>query len=184
MKGGGEMFSILGGTIASLVGSSLLSRMSALKINVIHAMPGRVRLQCNTWKNDQVAAVLMKTMKNHPLISQVNCSPITGSLVICFENQYLTNQQFQEVMDLAVKATGKGIGAKKSAATLKMLKAVQELNRGIKVSTKGILDIPAIIILALIIQAVNSFATNRSTAMKQLLWAYRLLREEERTDLD
>jgi len=175
---------IIGGTVASLIGNSLLSRLSTLNVNVIHAMPGRVRLQCNTWKNENVAAILAEFMKRHPLVKEASCSPITGSMVISFKELYLTNQQFQEVIETAVKATGKAVTAKKSETTNKMIKVMGRLNRQVKISTKGLLDIPALIILALTINGIRGFNTNRTNSVKELLWAYRMLRGEEAMHID
>ena len=173
------MLSIIGGTVASFIGSNLLSNLSTLKVNVIHAMPGRVRLQCNTWKNEKVAAVLAESMKRHPLVKDASCSSITGSMVISFKELYLTNQQFQEVVEGAVKATGKAVTSKKSETTNKLIQVMSGLNRQVKISTKGLLDIPAIIILALTISGIRNLNINKSNSVRELLWAYRLLRGEE-----
>ena len=61
-----------------------------------------------------------------------------------------------------------------------MTGAVSGVNRKIKERTNGLLDLPAIIVLVLLLQAVQSYGTNKSGAVRELMWAYRLLREEGR----
>ena len=179
-----KILAILGGTIAALIGNSLLTKLSTLNVNVIHAMPGRIRLQCNTWKNEALVKTLMETMNEQQLIAKVECSSITGSMVIYFKEQYLTSQQFQGVVETAVKATRKGMTEKKSEATASMVKAMNAVNRQVKVSTKGMFDIPALIILALTIHSLKTFSINRGNALRQLLWAYRILKGEGARHLD
>lgn len=105
-------------------------------------------------------------------------------MVISFKELYLTNQQFQEVIETAVKATGKAVTAKKSETTNKMIKVMGRLNQQVKISTKGLLDIPALIILALTINGIRGFNTNRTNSLKELIWAYRMLRGEEAMHID
>jgi hypothetical protein len=72
------------------------------KVNVSHAIPGRVRLQSNQWRNDKVAKSLETELKKHHLVERVDASPITGSLLIELNEPYLTKKQFQQLMQQVV----------------------------------------------------------------------------------
>ena len=174
------MLAAFSGTIISLIGNFVLNKLSTLNVNVVHAMPGRVRLQSNAWKNEHVSAVLVDALQQHPLIAEAGCSPVTGSVVIHFKEARLTNTQFQDVVEASVQATRKAVVAKRSETTRLMAGTVSGVNRKIKERTNGLLDLPAVIVLVLLLQAVQSYGTNKSGAVRELMWAYRLLREEGR----
>ena len=60
--------STLMGIGASLITPKLMSQFRDQKVKVVHAMPGRLRLQCDSWKNDIVANALSKNVEKYPLI--------------------------------------------------------------------------------------------------------------------
>ena len=67
---------------ASIIAPKLMSQFRDQKVKVVHAMPGRLRLQCDSWKNDIVAKALSNHVEKHPLILSSEASPITGSLTL------------------------------------------------------------------------------------------------------
>ena len=46
------MMSTLVGIGASIIAPKLMSQFRDQKVKVVHAMPGRLRLQCDSWKNE------------------------------------------------------------------------------------------------------------------------------------
>ena len=50
----------------SLVTPKIMSQFRDQKIKVVHAMPGRLRIQCDSWKDDTVAKALSKNVEKYP----------------------------------------------------------------------------------------------------------------------
>jgi hypothetical protein len=74
------------------------------KVNIVHAIPGRIRLQCNQWKNDKVSHSLELKFREHSLVDRVSVSPITGTLLLELKVKYLTKVQFNQLVQHAVDA--------------------------------------------------------------------------------
>jgi hypothetical protein len=72
------------------------------KVNIVHAIPGRIRLQCNQWKNDKVSHSLEVNFREHSLVDRVSVSPITGTLLLELKVKYLTKVQFNQLVQHAV----------------------------------------------------------------------------------
>ena len=66
----------------SLFTPKIMAQFRNQKIKVMHAMPGRLRMQCDNWKNPVVASVLNETTEKHPLILTAKVSSITGSCTV------------------------------------------------------------------------------------------------------
>jgi len=147
-----------------------------LNIRVLHAMPGRVRLQCNAWKSNSVAEELTNALRGYSLVESANISPVTGSLLLHFTQKHLNQKQFDGVMDLLVKLTTAGIEKEVSISTLLMGRIINRLDTQVKISTNGICDLVFLFIIALTTQAVRGFSSNRGSSLQQLFWVYRLLR--------
>ena len=62
------MMSTFVGIGASIITPKLMSQFRDQKIKVVHAIPGRLRLQCDSWKTDIVAKALSTHVEKHPLI--------------------------------------------------------------------------------------------------------------------
>jgi hypothetical protein len=167
---------IVGRVILSLVGGVIMKNACTLNIRVLHAMPGRMRLQCNAWKSEAVAGRLAGTLRRHGLVDNVSASAITGSLLVHFTQKYLEQGQFDKFMDLVVKQTKAGIEQESSSATLLMSRMVNSLDCRVKTATCGVFDLPSLFSIALAAMAVRGFRGNRAGSLQQLFWVYRLLR--------
>ncbi|OEH85238.1 hypothetical protein BHU72_06440 [Desulfuribacillus stibiiarsenatis] len=174
------MFQMLCGTLLTAVGTNALSNFSNIKVNVVHASPGRLRLQSPTWKNKQVADKLVETFGKHPLVMKVTASHITGSLLLEFHQPHITQEQFNSLMDSAVVGSVKGFKAKEADVMKVMRKTINHVDHFIKSKTLGISDIASIIVITLIVSSVVSIRGNNPGAgYRNLLWAYRMIKGEE-----
>jgi hypothetical protein len=158
------------------VGGVILKNICTLNIRVLHAMPGRIRLQCNVWKNEAVAARLADSLRRRGPVDQVSASAITGSLLVHFTQNHLDRGQFDKFMDLVVQQTKAGIEQESSSATLLMSRIVNSLDNRVKTATNGIFDLPSLFSIALTALAIRGFRVNRANSLQQLFWVYRLLR--------
>jgi len=170
------MATLLCRMILSMVSGAIMKNFSRLNIHVLHAMPGRLRLQCKIWKSEAVADDLADSLRKNELVDRVNVSPITGSLLIYFTQKHLDRCQFDEFMDLVVRQTKAGIELEASSTTLLMSRAINGLDSRVKVATNGIFDLPSLFVVALTTQAIRGFAGNRGNSLQQFFWVYRLLR--------
>ena len=170
------MATFLGKVILSLVGGVIMKNICTLNIRVLHAMPGRIRLQCNAWKSEAVAGRLADSLRRDGLVEQVSASAITGSMLIHFTQKHLDRGQFDKFMDLVVKQTKAGIELESSSATLLMSRIVNSLDNRVKIASNGIFDLPSLFSIALTTLAVRGFRGNRANSLQQLFWVYRLLR--------
>jgi hypothetical protein len=82
-----------------------LSQFIPQKVNIMQVIPGRVRLQCNQWRNKDVSQSLEKVFQNHPVVKKVSTSPITGSLLLELTVDHLSKEQFHQLVQQAVDAT-------------------------------------------------------------------------------
>lgn len=55
-----------------------MTRLTNQKVQVVHAGIGRVRLQCDKWKNKPTAKNLEAALSGLPIIREVEASPITA----------------------------------------------------------------------------------------------------------
>lgn len=69
-------------------------------INLVHAIPGRIRLQCGQLKgNPDLMAEIIGNLQAVPAVTQVKGNPVTGSLLIFFDPQRaLTKQSTRQVL--------------------------------------------------------------------------------------
>lgn len=163
------------GSMVSYGFSRMLASQTSLKINVKHAMPGRIRLECPKWKNEEVAVVIEKEMLKSPIIKECQVSPITGSLLLIFNKEYLSESEFDKVLQLATKATVKGFDEKEADALKLMKKTVRVVDRTIKSRSLGMVDLKSMIIIGLIVKSLSGMTRNPGEGGRQLLWAYRFL---------
>jgi hypothetical protein len=170
------------GVAGSVVGSRLISSYSTQKVHVVHAMPGRIRLQCNLWKSKEVSDSLTSSLQSHPLVSQAHSSSVTGSLLLNFNVSHLTKEQLDQLIQEAVDASVRAYPQKK-ADLLKTLKsAVKKIDGSIKTKTFGKVDLNSILILFLLGKAFSIFKRNPTFATGLLLWAYGFLTREGEND--
>src|SRR3954447_20620614 len=98
-----NLISTLVGLGLSLITPKVMSQFRDQKIKVVHAMPGRLRLQCDSWKNNVVANALSKNLEKNPLILSTKASPITGSLTLEFVIPHISQQELDELMQFIVQ---------------------------------------------------------------------------------
>ena len=98
-----RLISTLVGIGTSLITPKMMSQFRDQKVKVVHAMPGRLRLQCDSWKDDIVAKALSKNVEKHPLILSSKASPITGSLTLEFIIPHISQQELDELMQFIVQ---------------------------------------------------------------------------------
>lgn len=67
-------------------------KLGKYDINIVHFIPGRLRLQSLQWKtNVTLIEKLVKELQAQPFVFSVQPTPVTGSLVITYDASYLTN---------------------------------------------------------------------------------------------
>ncbi|MCD8509886.1 MAG: hypothetical protein LRY73_08480 [Bacillus sp. (in: Bacteria)] len=126
------MFSSLFGLGASLIVPKILSYFGDHKIQVIHAMPGRVRIQCDRWKDKVVAVNIEKALANDAIVTKAVASPISGSLLLEFNVPHLTQEQFDKILLQAVESAVAAYPQLESQIMDKMRQTVQTVDGQIK----------------------------------------------------
>jgi hypothetical protein len=102
-----SIYKQLGNRIGEILNKNNInaSQFIPQKVNIVHAIPGRLRLQCNQWKNDKVSHSLELNFREHSLVDRVSVSSITGTLLLELKIKYLTKVQFNQLVQLAVDAS-------------------------------------------------------------------------------
>jgi hypothetical protein len=176
------MISSLSGIAGSFVASRLVSGFSTQKVNVVYAMPGRIRIQSNQWKSKEVSQSFLSAFKNHPLVHQVSASSITGTLLLEFNVPYLTTKQLDQLVQQAVDVSVSTYPRKEANIMKAMKKVTNRVDSTIKAKTMGNADLNSILILLLLGKGIGNFNRNPSFAIGLLLWAYGLLTREVGND--
>lgn len=164
---------------ASWLASRYLQDQSELKVNVIHCLPGRIRLGSTQWKNQEIAASLEQSFQRHPLIKRVVASPITGSLLIEFHVAHLTEPQFDEIMQQAVQITMQEIPKVESALMKRIQGVLGGVDNRIKTRSMGKADLNSLLVLFLTAQGLLRWKRNPTFATSLLLWSYGLLTRKD-----
>jgi hypothetical protein len=175
---GENMISPLLGITGSFLGSRLLSLISTQNVNVVHTMPGRIRLQSNQWKSKKVSQLFESAFKVHFLIHQVTASPVTGTLLVEFKVPYITKNQLDQLIQQAVDLSVSTYPHKSADLTKGMKGLINKANGIIKTRTLGKADLNSLLILFLLGKGLCQFKKNPSFATGLLLWAYGLLTRE------
>src|SRR3954470_3757036 len=69
-------------------------RMEKYGIQMVHFIPGRIRLQSFRWKtNVALFENVVKELQAQPMVFSVQPTLITGSLIITYDASYMTNLQ-------------------------------------------------------------------------------------------
>ncbi len=174
-----SMISTIVGLGASLLAPNLLSQLRDQKIKVLHAMPGRLRIQCDKWKDEIVAAHLQKEICNHPLVSTCRTSGITGSILIEFLMPYISQQELDELMKFIVKEASDAIILTDSKMMRTMQQSLGMVDRGIKRQTNGLVDFDSLFVLLLLGKGIQSFRTTPAFASSMLYWAYTIIKGKD-----
>ncbi|WP_166239648.1 HMA2 domain-containing protein [Paenibacillus turpanensis] len=158
---------------ASIALTHYIQKSKNLNIKVLHASPGRLRLQCDRWKNANIAPVLTKQMEAHRLVERVEVSPITGSLLLLFHAPSLTPDQLDEILKLAVSSTTEGYRRAPSTVMQTMRKTLRRADQNIKVHSRGAFDLKSVVTLSVLGKVLWDTGRHKHPlAVTLLLWAY------------
>jgi hypothetical protein len=176
------MISSLMGLGASLIAPKLFSYINDQKIEVVHAMPGRVRLKCDQWKVEAVSSHLEQTFRQLHIVKHVEASPITGSLLIEFVVPNLTSQQFEELLELAVNTSVNAFPHVEAQLMKTMKNTISSVDGLIKKRTAGKADVDSLLSLFLLIYGVIGLPANPAFSSSLLYWSYTIITKEKGND--
>ncbi|MCP3028732.1 HMA2 domain-containing protein [Halobacillus sp. A5] len=172
------MMNSLIGLGASFAIPGIMKRLKDQKVQVLHAMPGRVRLQSDHWKEEKIAEALELQMGQVSLVSRVKASGITGSLLLEFTTDHLTSEQFDALVQLAVDTSISTYPHIESKVKSSLRKSVDSFDDLIKKQTGGKTDAESLLILTLLFKGATGFGTNPAFASSLLYWAYTLIKKD------
>lgn len=158
----------------------LMKGLQDQKVNVRHASPGRVRLQCDKWKNKVTADNLVSVFEAVTIVSKVETSPITGSLLLEFRSETLTAEQFDEIVKTAVETSINTYAELPSSLKSVMKKSVNTIDHTLKKQSGGNIDFESGMSVFLIINGIMRFTTNPVFASTLFYWAYSLIMDDRR----
>lgn len=173
------MYAHLLGIGASVLGSKILSHFTSQRIAIVHALPGRLRLKCTDWKDADVAHQLETVLLQHPTINNVSVSPITGSLLIEFNQSHLTMEELNEVIKIAVQNVGQVYSSQETKLMHRLKKTYHSVDQKLKQQTKGYLDVNSLLILLFILNGMGRFKKNKAFAASLFFWAYSLFMNQK-----
>ncbi|MCQ6276240.1 hypothetical protein JMM81_15030 [Bacillus sp. V3B] len=170
------MKSSLLGIGASLVIPKVMSQFRDQKVKVLHAMPGRLRLQCDSWKNDIVANALNKNIEKYPLILTAEASPITGSLILKFVVPHISQQELDELMQFIVQTASDALLYTDAMLMRGMQQTLGFVDRGIKKQTNGFADFDSLFALFLLGKGIHAFSSAPTFSSSLFYWAYTIIK--------
>lgn len=160
---------------ATIIAPKLMANLKDQKVTVVHAIPGRVRLQCDKWKNKPTADNLVKMFQSFPIVKEVKASPITGSLTLQFHVKTITQEQFDEIVQSAVE-TSVATYPELQADLMAILKnIVKTIDITLKKQSAGKVDVASLLSVVLIINGVLRMPTNPTFSSSLLYWAYTII---------
>lgn len=176
-----RMISTFVGLGASLLAPKLLSQLRDQKIKILHAMPGRLRIQCDKWKSELVASHLQKKISSLPLVATCKASGVTGSILIEFIVPTITEQEFDELMQFIVQEASDAILDTDAKMMRTMQQSITMIDRGIKRQTNGFADFDSLFVLFLLGKGIHSFSTAPAFASNLLYWAYTIIKGKDQS---
>ena len=174
------MMSTFIGIGASIITPKLMSQFRDQKIKVVHAMPGRLRLQCDSWKNDIVANALSNLVEKHHLLISSKASPITGSLTLEFVAPYINQQELDELMQFIVQTASEALLLTDATLMKGMQNTLGFIDQGIKKQTNGFADFDSLFALFLIGKGIHMFGSTPAFSSSLLYWAYTIIKGKGR----
>lgn len=164
----------------TMVIPKLMKNLQDQKVNVRHASPGRVRLQCDKWKNEPTARNLVMLFEKTSIVKNVETSPITGSLLIEFNTMTLTAEQFDEIVKSAVETSIETYSELPSTLKSTMRSTVDTVDNTLRKQSGGNLDLESAMSVFLIISGILRITTNPVFASTLVYWAYSLIMDDRR----
>ena len=179
------MYNTLMGIGLSLAGPKMLSKIQDQKVHVVHALPGRVRLKCSRWKNEKTASNLESVFKQIPLVSKAEASPITGSLLLEFKLQSLTQEQFDQIVQQAVHTSVATYPELESDLMVILKNIINTIDNTMRRQSGGRVDIDALLSVVLIVSGILMMPSNPAFSSSLLYWAYTIITNKGsgRTDI-
>ncbi|MGW9018723.1 HMA2 domain-containing protein [Priestia megaterium] len=69
-------------------------KLHKLQIDLVHFIPGRIRLRSTVWKeNKRLVELIILNLKSQPLVYDAVFTPDTGSLLVTYKASYMTNNK-------------------------------------------------------------------------------------------
>jgi hypothetical protein len=163
---------------ASFLAPKIMGQFQDQKVKVVHALPGRLRLQCDSWKHKVVADMLNAQVKQHPLILTAKASEITGSLLLQFVVSHISQEELDEIITTIVNIASEAILQKESQLMNGMKNTLGFVDRGIKKQTKGLADFDSLFVLFLLGKGVQSFSSAPAFSASLLYWSYSIIKRK------
>jgi hypothetical protein len=173
------LWSTILGLGAYIVAPKVIGKLREQKIHVVHAVPGRLRLQNNRWKDKYAGRYMEKVIVQHPLIKDCRVSPITGSLLLEFTTPYLQQQELDEVLQLVTDQTVESFAVTNDKMMSTMNHAFNTINDNVKKTTNGYTSIDSLLVIYFMFQGIRSFPVNPAFASSLFYWAYTVLRNND-----
>ena len=173
------MWSKLLGLGAYFVIPKVVGKLREQKIEVVHAVPGRLRLQNNRWKDKQVGAYIERVLQKDPLIKTCRVSTITGSLTLEFTSSYLQQEELDKILQLVTDTTIESFSYTHDKTLQTMSGLFNGVNQNVKKMTNGYASIDSMMIIYFIFQGLRSFPVNPAFASSLFYWAYTVLKNSE-----
>lgn len=173
------MWSSIIGISAYMLAPKIIGKLREQKIEIVHAIPGRLRLRNTSWKNDQIALLIEREMRKHPLVKSANASPITGTLLIEFTTLYLEQAQLDEIFHIATNSTIEGFAKADDKAITIIGKTFNNVNGNVKKVTNGYVSVDSMMIAFFIFRAIKTYSTNPAFATSLLYWVYTMLKNND-----
>lgn len=161
----------------TMLAPKIMSGLTDQKVQVVHASAGRVRLQCDKWKNEPTARNLTSVFSSVPIVRKVQASPITGSLLLEFHVPTVTEEQFDLLVKTAVETSVSTFRELPSSLDKVLENTVSTVDVTLKKQSGGHLDLDALLSLGLIIGGINTLPLNPAFGSSMLYWAYSLIRK-------
>lgn len=161
---------------AYIIAPKLLGKLREQKIQVIHATPGRLRLQNERWKNEQAALYIEKALVAHPLIQACRVSPITGSLVLEFSTLYLQQEELDAIFQLVTDVTVESFAVTNDKLMNSVRGTFERVNGNVKKTTNGYASVDSLLLVYFVFQGIRSFPANPAFASSLFYWAYTVLK--------
>lgn len=162
----------------SFIAPKIMSQFRDQKIKVVHAMPGRLRIQCDSWKHRIIAHALTEEVKKHPLILTSEASELTGSLLLQFVVPHINQEELDELMSYIVQIATNAILNKDATLMNGMTNTLGFIDKGIKKQTNGFADFDSLFVLFLLGKGIQTFGSAPAFSASLLYWSYNIIKDK------
>lgn len=170
------MFNALIGLGATLIAPKAMRKFQDQKVTVVHASPGRVRLQCDKWKNEPTARNLETYFKTIDVVKSVEATSVSGSLLLTFQVPSLTVEQFDWIVKKAVEISVETYCELPSELDKGLHHTLDFLDTNMKKQTGGNIGLDGIVSTVCLVGGIMTIPTNLPFAGSLLYWSYSNIR--------